>query len=288
MASTLVVVGPGRVGQALARAWREHGAMRVLLLSRHADRAAARFVGAEVSQDRAVLRRAVVVLVSVPDPAVAEVVAECAAAGVVRRCALWLHASGSLGVDALEPARACGARVGLLHPLCPFPSPDLGYRHLRGAAATVSGPTESLRLLTLLAKRAGLDPVPLPLDADRARYHAACALLANGVTVLAELATRAFSHDLPAADAKLCADSLLAGAAQACRELGPLAALTGPAVRGDAATLARHLRALGRRDLARAPYLALMRAAAALGRARGSLAKRQLDAVLAALEDDRG
>ncbi len=63
-------------------------------------------------------------------------------------------------------------------------------------------------------------------------------------------------------------------------ELGPARALTGPAVRGDAGTVARNLEALEREvPAAVAPYVALARVALDLAVGRGSLAETDRAAV---------
>jgi predicted short-subunit dehydrogenase-like oxidoreductase (DUF2520 family) len=284
--STLAIVGPGKVGQALARRWRESGAGRVVLWARGEARAAVEFTGAQQLAAARDLSAATVVAVTVPDAAIAPVTAALAAQGAVRRCALWLHASGARGLDVLDAARAEGARVGSLHPLCPFPSAALGYRLLPGRVATLSGAPESLRLLTVLARHAQLVPQALGADVDRVLYHAACALAANGATALIAAVERALAPAFAPAAAAACTASLVSGALAASAEVGAVAALTGPAVRGDAATLVGHRRALRAAGIDASLYLALMREAVALGVQRGSLDAAQAAAVRAALQED--
>jgi predicted short-subunit dehydrogenase-like oxidoreductase (DUF2520 family) len=72
---------------------------------------------------------------------------------------------------------------------------------------------------------------------------------------------------------------------------GPLAAVTGPVVRGDAASVERHLRALGDVEptvakLYEAAAAHLLQLAKQRGLPEGSV--RALEAVLAANSDDRG
>ncbi|MEZ5965667.1 MAG: DUF2520 domain-containing protein [Planctomycetota bacterium] len=285
MPTSFAVIGPGKVGQALARRWREAGYHLLGFLGRTtaaAERAAA-FAGGEALTEPSRLRAATFVLVAVPDARIAEAAAAAAEAGAVRPCSLWLHASGATSLDVLAPLAAAGSRVGSLHPLCPFASADDGYVALPGRAAALSGDARSLRLLRVLAAAAGMHPVELG-EADRGLYHAACALAANGATVLHALATRWFASAAPGASRSAAdlTESLVAGALQAAMRLGAEEALTGPAARGDVVTLRRHLQAIAAHGVAGAePYRALMRAAARMAHARGDLD----DAALARVVD---
>lgn len=276
------MLGPGRVGQALARRWRESGCR---LLGFHGGRrasgaAAVRFAGGRVLPRLRDLAAADVVLVAVPDASLAGVVREAVAADAVRADSLWLHASGSHDLAVLAPLQALGARVGSLHPLLPFPDAQTGYASLPGSAAGVAAARGGLRRVLAMARRAGL--VPIRVDGvDRARYHAACALVANGLTTLCATAAR-WLEDAPEATALI--ESLLRGVAAAMAKVGAAGALTGPAARGDVATLRAHLRALAARPATEvAIYRTLMQAAAALAAGDGRLPAARARAVRALL-----
>ena len=126
-------------------------------------------------------------------------------------------------------------------------------------------------LLDDLARRAGLEPLHIEAG-DRAVYHAACNLAANGLTALHDVACSLFlAHGgMDEATAQRLASGLMAAGLEACRERGAAEALSGPVLRGDRETVSAHLRAL----VAVAPqtlatYLALMRHAVMLARTRG-------------------
>ena len=146
----------------------------------------------------------------------------------------------------------------------------------------------SLRLLRRLCDWLGMVPVDLPPGADRVLYHAACALAANGATALRALVDRAFvASGLPAAAGARLGDALLQAAITACREHGPVAALSGPVRRGDAETVRRHLDRLARSapEVA-AAYRVLMQQALELARDDG-LSTAAAVAVAAALQSPR-
>ena len=140
-----------------------------------------------------------------------------------------VHLSGSLGLDVLAPHARCGS----LHPLVPLPSPDVGAVRLRsGVTFAVAGDP-----ITVVLARA-LGGTPLTVDDDRrASYHAAASIAANHLVALIGQVERV------AASAGLPLDAfagLMRAATDDAFSLGPRAALTGPAARGDWDTVERH------------------------------------------------
>lgn len=173
---------------------------------------------------------------TVSDPAIPEV----AAWVPVDRIAL--HAAGALDATVLgdRPER------GVLHPLMTFPGPEVALPDLRGAGARVEGTPRARAAAEALARALGL--VPFAVPGDLVRYHLAATTASAHVTaVLFDAARRMEGAGIPPGDAArlllpLAIESLRRGA-----EAGP-AALTGPAVRGDEATLARHAERLEGED----------------------------------------
>ncbi len=277
------VLGPGRVGGALARRWREAG-MPLLGFCGGRLASVARAIefcaGGEVFAELGDLAVAELVLVAVPDAVLPELAKAAAAAGAARPEALWLHCSGYHSLEVLQPlVEHCGIRVGSLHPACPFPDLDRGYAGMAGKPGVLAGTEDDRAELTALAERAALRPVWMPA-ADRIGYHAACALAANGLTALHDLVVERFrsSCELESSDAAALADALFAGALAACVVSGARDALSGPVVRGDLAVVEAHLGALRGAPLAASVYRSLMRRAADLAAARGLLTDADLAA----------
>lgn len=176
-----------------------------------------------------------VVIIATPDAAVAEVAAAIAPVDDT----VVLHLSGALGLDVLAPH----ARRASLHPLMPLPSPQVGRVRLRsGITFAVAGDP----MATALGRALG--GLCIEIDDDhRAAYHAAACMAANHLVALMGQVERV------AASAGLGVDAFLPLAAAALQDVadrGPAAALTGPAARGDLATLARHRRALAADEIA--------------------------------------
>ncbi|HEV8577524.1 MAG TPA: DUF2520 domain-containing protein [Thermoanaerobaculia bacterium] len=184
-------------------------------------------------------------LVAVSDAALPRVAADLARrpqANVV------LHTSGSLDAGVLIPLRAAGSAVGSLHPLKAFPRPLTDAAEARGVFFAVDGDPAAQELARRLAEAWGGTAAEVAAP-DRPLYHFAATLAAGGVvTLLAAAAEIAGRLGLPEAVARGYLE-LARGAIAAARETldagRPLAsAITGPAARGDRATLERHLAAL--------------------------------------------
>jgi predicted short-subunit dehydrogenase-like oxidoreductase (DUF2520 family) len=165
-----------------------------------------------------------VVLLCVPDRAIAEV-----AAGIAP--GPWAaHVSGGTPLAALAPH----VRRFSLHPLQSF-TLDRGAEQLDGAWAAVSGENgEALVVATSLAEVLGLRPFTLA-DEHRALYHAGAAIASNYLVTLrraaGELLTRA---DVPPE----ALDPLIRRVVENGFQL------TGPIERGDWETVERHRAAI--------------------------------------------
>jgi predicted short-subunit dehydrogenase-like oxidoreductase (DUF2520 family) len=205
------IVGPGRVGTALARALRDAGVVVEGPLGR-----GGRPTGCDA------------ILLCVPDaeiPAAAEVVT--AAAPLVG------HTSGATPLSALAHA---GVESFGIHPLQTVAHPGVSFE---GAGAAVAGSTpEALAFASELAERLGMTPFEID-DGGRAAYHAAASVASNFlVTLQAAAETIAGGAGLEPEQARALLAPLVRRTVENIAELGPEAALTGPVARGDDATVA--------------------------------------------------
>ncbi|MBL8777277.1 MAG: DUF2520 domain-containing protein [Acidimicrobiales bacterium] len=182
-------------------------------------------------------------IIATPDAAIADV-----AASVEPADAVVAHLAGSLGLGALAPH----ARVAAVHPLVSLPNAEVGAERLRdGAWFAIAGDPLAAEVVADLAGHAFE-----VADDDRAAYHAAACIASNHlVALLGQVERVAATAGVPL-EAYL---SLVRGTVDNVAALGPAAALTGPAARGDWATIERHLEALDPSE--RAAYEALMHAA---------------------------
>jgi len=271
------VVGAGRVGTALAVLLARAGHRVAAVAGRDGtrERASTFLPGTPVVPAADAAAAGEVVIVGVPDGEVEAV----ATALAFRQGAAVVHLSGALGLDALRGPEAAGHTVLALHPLQTFPTVEAAIDRFPGSAAAVTGRTEQgFALGERLAVDAGARPFRLA-DEDRPLYHAGAVLASNAVVALMGLAADAFTvagidHPVELFLPLTRASVENAGA------LGPGEALTGPVVRGDAATVERNLQALAERaPAAVAPYVALSRAAADLAVQAGRLDEERRAAI---------
>jgi predicted short-subunit dehydrogenase-like oxidoreductase (DUF2520 family) len=263
MTATVVsVIGPGRVGTALATALPADRYVVRAVAGRGPD-SLARFCAAvptaAVRSAEEAASNADLLLVCVPDDALVPLVRGLAAADAVRAGSAWLHTAGGHGLAPLRPARLAGARVAACHPAQTFPDPDAGAAALTGIAWAVTTDQADAAWAEAFVHALGGMPVAVA-DANRPLYHAALVLGANGTSSVVAQA-REVLLGAGVADPAALLTPLVTAAARNAAAKG-VAALTGPVRRGDAGTVAANLAAL-RADIpdAAAPYVALARLA---------------------------
>lgn len=205
-------------------------------------------------------------------------------AGGLRPGARVLHLSGSVPLSALATARDAGAASLSLHPLLSFPDVATGIERLPGSGIAVTAETDADEAFGQdLARDAGARPFALP-DVVKPLYHAGAVFASNYLVAVEALAEQILSAaGVDGAPSYL--EPLARSAFDRAFALGPEAALTGPAVRGDAGTIERNLEALASAvPGAVAPYVALADAATALALAAGRIDEEQRARVGKALD----
>ncbi|MFC4330015.1 Rossmann-like and DUF2520 domain-containing protein [Streptomyces andamanensis] len=269
---TVGVVGAGRVGPALAASLQLAG-HRPVAASGVSDasrrRAGHLLPGVPLVPPAEVLRRADLVLLTVPDDALPALVAGLAETGAVRPGHLLVHTSGRYGTRVLDPARRAGALPLALHPAMTFTGTPVDVQRLAGCSFGVTAPEELRMAAEALVIEMGGEPEWIA-EEMRPLYHAALALGANHlVTLVAQSMELLRAAGVTAPDRML--GPLLGAALDNALRSGD-AALTGPVARGDAGTVAAHVDELRRHaPQTVAGYLAMARATADRALAHGLL-----------------
>jgi predicted short-subunit dehydrogenase-like oxidoreductase (DUF2520 family) len=276
------VVGVGRVGTAFATALSRagHRVVAASAVSQDSRQRVERFFpGTPIREPGDVIKAADLVLLTVPDDALAGLVSGLAITGAPLAGRLIAHASGRHGLAVLQPAARLGALPLALHPVMTFTGRPDDVDRMAGICFGVTAPEALRPVAEVLVVEMGAEPVFIE-EEYRGLYHAALAGAANHLV----------TQVVQACD--LLAE---AGVPKPARMLGPLvsaaldnalrlgdAALTGPVARGDAETVATHVSVL--RDAAPEAlpsYLALARLTASRAMASGMLsapdAQRLLD-----------
>lgn len=252
-------IGAGKAGFSLGRFLAEGGVRVTGYYSRHPESARE---AAEFTETRfyntldEIVRDSDALLLTVPDGAIQSVygrLCECALSGK-QIC----HCSGVMTADEAFPGiEAAGAHGYSIHPLFPFSDRLECYRELPGAFFCIEGRGPHLAEWQALLTGLGLRVQVIPGE-SKARYHAACAIASNLVCGLVQeslelLEDCGFS---PETALEALTPLIRSNISHILRE-GPLQALTGPAERGDAGTIAKHLACLPEED--RALYRAVSR-----------------------------
>lgn len=281
------VIGAGRVGAVLGSALRAagHAVVGVSAVSAASrERAEVLLPNVPVLEVPDVVERAELVLLAVPDDALAELVEGLAATGAWLPGQLVVHTSGRYGWRVLGPAAAAGAIPLALHPAMTFTGTSLDLVRLADCCFGVTAPGPVLPIAQALVVEMGAEPVVIAEEA-RPLYHAALAHTANHlVTLVAQGLDLLAAAGVEAGDRVLA--PLLSAALDNALRHGD-AALTGPVSRGDAGTVAAHLEALGASGVpgAQTTYRALARATADRALAVHRLRAQDAEALLAVLAE---
>jgi predicted short-subunit dehydrogenase-like oxidoreductase (DUF2520 family) len=271
---TVGIVGAGRVGGIMAAALADAGYELAGVSSRSHGPSPADLAA-----------RVDLLLLAVPDDALAALVARLAAAGAFRPGMIVGHTSGAHGVAVLAPAVARGARPLALHPAMTFAGGQADLDRLRkGISFGITAPEDVRPAADALVRDLGGTPEWIP-EERRGLYHAA---LAHGANHLVTLVNDALDmlREAGVGQPERVLDPLLHAALDNTLRLGD-AALTGPVSRGDAGTVRRHVEVLSATAPDAAPaYLALAQRTAARALAAGRLRPDEAAVLLEALTEE--
>ena len=258
--ATLNLIGAGRVGQTLARLWHQCGhfsVQDVLTRSPASAAAACAFIGAgQPTSDVRSLRAADVWMLAVPDAALAATAAQLASAATPESTVF--HCSGALGASELAPLQTRGWHCASAHCILSFTSAQSASQQFPGTPCALEGDATTIALLQNAFGAIGARCFEVAAR-DKLLYHAGAVFATNFLPVLQAVAEAAWSASgVPAELLPGLRQSLLHNAVTNLTQLGPAAALTGPAARGDLAALARQAAAVTQWDpAAGAAYRAL-------------------------------
>ena len=255
----VAVVGPGRLGVAIARELKTAGytVREIVCRSRTSSRRQARTLARQVHARAVELGsslNAQVVWICVPDAEIARVAQLLSEHGGWKGKVAF-HSSGALSAGELKPLRTLGASVAAVHPLMTFvagSAPRLDH-----VSFALEGDNRAIHVAQKMVHDVGGRGVPIEVSA-KAAYHAwgaftsplliALLVTAEQVAAQAGISVSAARRRMrPILEQTLCNYS----------ELGPEKAFTGPLVRGDVETIRKHVSALRRVPEALAVYKAL-------------------------------
>jgi predicted short-subunit dehydrogenase-like oxidoreductase (DUF2520 family) len=248
-------IGAGKVGFSLGKYLAEHGADIVGYCSAHAASAqeAAAFAGGHAYADApGLIAASEMVFLTVPDGSIAPVwgeIAQGAHTGAVDLSGKSVcHCSGALPSTVFAGIEELGGWGYSVHPLYAVSSKYTSYRELGNAFFTVEGSAAHLDDIVGLLRAAG-NEVQVIDAKDKVRYHAAAVMASNLVVGLySTAADQLVQCGFPPDTAERALRPLFLGNAEHIVYDGVVDSLTGPAERGDTATIEKHLACLEGRD----------------------------------------
>jgi len=222
----LLIIGRGRVGNALRRSVEPSGPFETMIEGR-------RWKASSV-------RAADAVVLAVSDDSI-EPLAN-AIAPHLKPGAAVLHCAGARGTDALRACKERGAAVGVMHPLVSLPS-RRSSPSFQGMTFGVHGSRLAISMSRRIANVCGA--VVVVAQTGDPGYHAAAALAANGAAALAFVSVQVLERvGFQKRAAERAIGGLLRSVGENVQQLGVPDSLTGPIARGDAQTVERHRAAL--------------------------------------------
>lgn len=245
MRGRVAIVGAGRVGQTLGRALQKKNVAigAVVTRSARSARKAVRFIGAGTPYAGITekILAANLIIIGVPDPAIAPMAKALARYRSAWKGKIVLHLSGSRSSMELNPLRELGGHCGSLHPLLPVP------RQLDSLPRPMFWAIEGDRLAVVWGKRIArvLGGEPMVIKAkDKVLYHAAAALVGGHLMALVEVGKCMLTKaGLSPNTARAAILSPIPRTLAQYARFGK-AAWTGPSARGDVETVAKHLASL--------------------------------------------
>jgi predicted short-subunit dehydrogenase-like oxidoreductase (DUF2520 family) len=260
----VAIAGAGSLANSLAPALRKSGYTITEIISRNSltsrGRASrlARLAGAHPVTSKTAILDAELLWLCVPDRVI-RAVASTFAARTTGKVRLAFHSSGALTSRELDPLRAAGIAVASVHPLMTFVP---GSRpSLHGVPFAIEGDDAATRLARRVVRDLDGHAFPLP-SVRKAAYHAwatfTSPLLLAFMVTLEEAAAAA---GLTREDSRRKSMPIIRQTLENYARLGPKHSFSGPMIRGDAETVAKHLAALRKYPEAHDVYVALARSA---------------------------
>jgi predicted short-subunit dehydrogenase-like oxidoreductase (DUF2520 family) len=280
------VVGAGRVGAVLSAALRAAGHDIVAAAGDSAaslHRIETLLPGVRHAKPTDVARACDLLLLTVPDDMLENVVTQLVGAGAIREGQVVCHTSGRHGLAVLGSATAIGARPVAMHPAMTFTGTEIDLDRLSGCVfGMTAGDAERELAEGLVADLHGI-PLWVP-ESKRTLYHAGLAHGANHLVTLVSQAMELLAAS-GAEDPAATLRPLLSAALDNALAQGD-AALTGPIVRGDVRTVQAHLQDIAENAPATIPsYVAMAKATADRAVLDGRLLPIRASRIVGLLDD---
>ncbi|AGL01064.1 hypothetical protein Desgi_1584 [Desulfoscipio gibsoniae DSM 7213] len=247
---SIAIIGAGKVGSALGILLQQKGYAVAAVASRTKESAQqlSRRLNCPVLSNQEAAARAELVFITTPDRSISPVAAEIAKAGGFRPGQVVTHTSGAHAAGELQGVREAGALAVSIHPLQSFAEVRAAMENLPGSYFALEGDESALPLARQVVE--DLNGKWFTISAaDKPVYHAAACIASNYLVSLMHFATGLYAKfGLGPKEAFEALYPLVQGTVANITKVGPTGALTGPVARGDAPTIAGHMKAFQELD----------------------------------------
>jgi predicted short-subunit dehydrogenase-like oxidoreductase (DUF2520 family) len=274
----IAIVGPGKLGTALASSLRASGFAIDAVVTRprkeslRRAQALARKIGSRATTDVSRLK-ADIVWLCVPDSEIASTASEISEK-LEWKGKVVLHSSGALTSDELAPLRRRGTAVASVHPLMTFVKKS--QPSFIGVPFAIEGDAAALRMGRRIVRDLGGTAYSIKKQ-DKAAYHAwgtfASPLLSALLATTERVAAIAGVNGRTARQRMI---PILRQTIENYAAFGATGAFSGPIIRGDAETVQRHMQVLKTIPVAREVYVSLVHAALKYLPAKNKKALKQM------------
>ncbi len=256
---TVSIVGPGNLGSALAVTLSSAGYSVKILATRkpRTTGTLAKRVGARLIVLGKEPLDSDIVWLTVPDDAIISV-ARSLAKSQSWRDKLVFHSSGALTSEELAPLRKQGACVASVHPMMTFVHSE--RPEMAGVSFAVEGDPVAIRVARAIVEELGANAFVIRKQ-NKVLYHAFGSFASPMVIALmASMEEVALAAGIRKRDIKTVMVPLLWQTLRNYLKKDAASAFSGPLMRGDLATIRKHLAELKKVPEARQVYIALSKA----------------------------
>ncbi len=244
------IIGAGRLGQSLARALCEAGCSVQAIYD--ADETRAKCCVAlcgDTTQSlplEAFPTDLTLLFIAVPDDSVTELVEKLSHTSFISLDTIVAHTSGVLLSAVLAPLRPQTELLAAVHPVQTLTSSPDDWQRLFGIYYGVEGHYRALpRLRALVQKLRG--KIFIIPQKQKALYHIGCVFASNYLISVEAVAIRIMEQvGFTESEAISILEPLVLASLDNIKKRGIARALSGPIVRGDIGTVARHIEELGK------------------------------------------
>lgn len=244
------IIGAGRVGCAFGTGLKNSGFSVTGVYSRSDD--SQRFLCNKLELNcinslRDTVKNSEVLLISTPDNSIKDVadkiIQKTEPEYIVSK--VFIHLSGALTSEVLEPLQKIGGFIGSLHPVQTFADRENGWEKLYNIYYGFEGCDKARDIALRIIK--AFEGKIIHIDKkDKPLYHMAACIISNYTVTLSRVAGEILENiGIDGEDSAKVFLPLIQNTVDNIGKLGSVGALTGPISRGDYKVVEEHIKALG-------------------------------------------